>query len=334
VNDAAAPARHGADVADDERMRKLDIDAAATAALLQRVFGGSPAPTFERTPDGVSTQVYRVTRGSDTFYLRIAEEADDDLGTDAELHRRLRQLGIVIPDVIHVEPFDPDIGRSVMITTEVPGRSLADISRPAEAAAIARDAGRDLALVNGVPVDGFGFIRRRGAGWPLRGEYDHYDAFVTSHLPRVWPGALASLFTHAELDVIDSLLDQQRGLPPAQAALAHGDFDVTPIFCAGSRYTGLIDFGEIRGAEPFYDLGHFLLHDRETLPAALLPAVLHGYQHIRPLPADHAVLIRRSGVLLGMRQLCRWLGPPRGYALDHPAIAQRTRRIKELIAQP
>jgi hypothetical protein len=76
--------------------RKPDVDAAAIDALLQKVFGTSTPVTYERTPDGVSTQVYRLVRGSETFYLRIAEEADENLETDAELHQRLRDLGVKV----------------------------------------------------------------------------------------------------------------------------------------------------------------------------------------------------------------------------------------------
>jgi Ser/Thr protein kinase RdoA (MazF antagonist) len=117
------------------------------------------------------------------------------------------------------------------------------------------------------------------------------------------------------------------------AVLAHGDFDLTPIFCAAGRYTGLIDFGEIRGAEPLFDLGHFHLHDQESSPAVLLPALLRGYQRVQALPAGHQEDIRRSAIRLGLRQLCRWLGPPRHYPLDNPAVTHRARRIDELIAQ-
>lgn len=175
--------------------RKPDVDLGAVAALLRRVFRGSPRPTFERTADGVATQVYRVFRGTGTYYLRVAEEAHEDLGTDADLLQRLRGLGVSVAEVVHVEAFDADIGRSVLITTEVPGRSLAETTDPGEAALVAEAAGQDLALVNSIDVEGFGFIRRRGRGWPLRGEHRCYAAFLTSHLPGTWPGPLEQLFT-------------------------------------------------------------------------------------------------------------------------------------------
>ncbi len=137
------------------------------------------------------------------------------------------------------------------------------------------------------------------------------------------------LFTSDDLKVIAELIDQERCQPPARAHLAHGDFDISPVFCADGRYTGLIDFGEIRGADPLYDLGHFFLHDQETHPAALLPALLRGYQQGHPLLPGHQDCIRRSAVLLGLRQLCRWLGMSGRQQLT----AHRAQRISELIAQ-
>ncbi len=148
------------------------------------------------------------------------------------------------------------------------------------------------------------------------------------------PGVLTGLFSTAELDAIVELVEEAARRAPGSAHLAHGDFDVTPVFCVASRYIGLIDFGEIRGTEPEFDLGHFDLHDGETLATLLLPALLRGYQQVRPLPADHLQSIRRSAVLLGLRQLCRWLGPPRHRALDHPAVTSRAQRISELLARP
>jgi aminoglycoside phosphotransferase (APT) family kinase protein len=173
--------------------RKPDVDAAVLAALVRRAFGTSVPVRCERTPEGVSTQVYRLVRGPETFYLRVAEEPDENLETDAELHQRLLALGVRVPRVVFVEPFDATIGRSVAITTEVPGASLAAAAcRPAVARAVAEAAGEDLGMINRLTVDGFGWVRRRGPGWPLRAEHASYLAFLTSYLPASWPGPLGS----------------------------------------------------------------------------------------------------------------------------------------------
>ena len=170
------------------------MDSDALAVLVRRAFGTSLPVHCERTPDGVSSQVYRLVRGSETFYLRVAEEADENLETDAELHRRLLALGVRVPRMVFVEPYDAAIGRSVAITSEVPGVPLAAAGCPPEVAlAVAAEAGEDLAVINHVTVDGFGWVRRSGQGWPLRAEHTSYLPFLTSYLPVGWPGPLGSL---------------------------------------------------------------------------------------------------------------------------------------------
>jgi aminoglycoside phosphotransferase (APT) family kinase protein len=308
--------------------RKPDVDSDALAVVVRRAFGTSLPVHCERAPDGVSSQVYRLVRGSETFYLRVAEEADENLETDAELHRRLLALGVRVPRMVFVEPFDAAIGRSIAITSEVPGVPLAAAGCPPEVAlAVAAEAGEDLAVINHVTVDGFGWVRRSGPGWPLRAEHASYLSFLASYLPADWPGPLGSLFPGDVLTEVEAMLDSERARPPAEARLAHGDFDTTAIFCAEARYTGVIDFGEIRGTEPAFDLGHFRLHDREQVPDRLLPALLHGYGRVAEPPDERS--IRRSAVLLGLRQLCRWL--TRGYGLDHSAVVERAARIREVL---
>ena len=65
-----------------------------------------------------------------------------------------------------------------------------------------------------------------------------------------------ALFSASELDQLWSLLTSERRRDLESAWLAHGDFDATAIFYRDGRYSGLIDFGEIRGTEPLFDLGH------------------------------------------------------------------------------
>lgn len=147
-------------------IRKADIDTGAAEPLLREVFGTSVPLICQRTSDGVSAQVYRIWRGSEVFYLRIADEADENLETDAELHRRLRGLGVKVADILHVEPYNADIGRSTMITTEVPGVSLAEISDPAIAASVTEKAGADLISTVGQVRRRVGTRARGGRGNP------------------------------------------------------------------------------------------------------------------------------------------------------------------------
>jgi Ser/Thr protein kinase RdoA (MazF antagonist) len=170
--------------------------------------------------------------------------------------------------------------------------------------------------------------------WPLRGRFPDYADFVVSYLPDRWPGPLAALFSASELDRLWELVATERRRKLAGAWLAHGDFDTTAIFQTGGQYSGLIDFGEIRGTEPLFDLGHFLLHDHEHPPAPLVNDLLAGYGEEAALPGDHEQLVRRSAVLLGLRQLARWLGSLRNLRPDHPAATGRAARLRQLLLDP
>ena len=272
--------------------RKPDIDRRALEAMLQRVLG--PGLTVARTPSGVAAQVYRVQAAGRVVYARVAEDDHEDLSVDAALLERLGAMGLRVPRV-------------------------------------ARAAGRDLGLLSRVEVRGFGWIRRQPPVWPLRATSPTYAEFVTSYLPDPWPGPLAALFTAAELEHLWALVDRERGRDLEGGTLAHGDFDRTHIFHLGGDYSGLIDFGEIRGAEPLFDLGHFALWEREGGAVPLLDDLLAGYGEVAALPAGHVELIGRSAILLGLRQLARWLGPPRRLDRGHPMVTGRVARLRRLL---
>lgn len=263
-----------------ETVRKPDLVPEAVQALIDRAFGSQLPVSFERFPEGVSGQVYRLTRGPDVFFLRAAEEEGENLAIDAELHRQLRMRGVHVPEVVYMEHLDPVLERSVMITTEVPGRSLEQVPSVEAAQRVARSAGQDLALLNQVTVEGFGFVRRDGPSWPLAGQFPLYSDFVVSYLPAPWPGRLSELFDPMDIGHFENLIEEENRRPLTAAHLAHGDFDVTPIFHLDGVYSGLIDFGEIRGTEPLFDLGHFLLHDRESFPSPLIEHLVAGYEEL------------------------------------------------------
>jgi Ser/Thr protein kinase RdoA (MazF antagonist) len=130
------------------------------------------------------------------------------------------------------------------------------------------------------------------------------------------------------------LVDSERRRDLAGATLAHGDFDTTAIFQVDGHYSGLIDFGEIRGTEPLFDLAHFCLWEHQRTPLALWDDLLAGYGEVAALPAGHEELVDRSATLLGLRQLARWLRPPRSLGPGHPAVTGRWLVFASCLASP
>lgn len=307
--------------------REPDLPAGAVRSLVTRHLG--PGAAIDRTPEGVSSQVYRIARGHEAWYLRVAEEDGSSMAPELEVHARLRTLGVTVPEVVAFDERAPEIGRSVMVVREMAGEALSvDVDRTT-AAAVLRDAGRDLARVNEQPVDGFGWIRRDARGWPLRGEEDTYAGFVHADL-----GDLATfgsrILSAAELRSLERLLDEAAADTP-EPRLAHGDVSPPAIFHVGARYTGLIDFGEIRGAEWYLDVAYVSLCDGEDLPFPILGDLLAGYADVTELPDELPSLLRRSAVVFCINQLCRWFARDGEPGLTSSVARSRIARLKLLL---
>ena len=274
--------------------------------------------------------VYRAVADGVPYYLRLAEEPGQDMTTDALVLERLRARGARVPEVVAVSPPAAAFPRSWLIMTEIPGRSIARDGTDEEARQAAAAAGRDAAVINSVPVAGFGWVRRDGSAH-LAAELPSYRQFAGSGLPAPWPGALREAFGPSQLDALHELAAAEQDRPLRSGHLAHGDLDVTHVYAHDGRYSGVIDFGEMRGADPYFDLGHFLLHDGETRPARLFSSFLNGYCQVSPLPDGHVEAIRTSAILLGLRQLSHWLSPERAYPLRRPLVQHRIAALASLL---
>src|SRR5205823_4788530 len=183
----------------------------------------------ERVAEGVSTFVYRILCGDETFYLRVLPEAGASFAPEVAAHTLLRQRQVNVPEVLYFEQRNELLQRSIMMTTAIKGRPLSQ--SPALTVevreAIVTEAGRDLALINSVPVEGFGWVerdssdtRRLHAPWPT------YRAFALEW----WDADLAYLAKNAlsstEADMLERLLSQYDSyLNDEGSYLAHGDFD-------------------------------------------------------------------------------------------------------------
>jgi hypothetical protein len=171
---------------------------------------------------------------------------------------------------------------------------------------------------------------RRHAG--LRAGPGTDAGFAVSGLPARWPGWLAGACTTSGPGSLQAIVAQECQRPAAPAHLAHGDLDVTHIWPGRhGRSAGIIDFGEMRGADLFSGAGHFLLHDRQARPQPRFEDFLAGSAEAGLLPAGHRDQIRRPAVLSGVRQLSRWPGPRRNWPASRPARSRIT-RLRGLLA--
>ena len=285
------------------------------------VFGQAVPLVVEREPEGVSTVVYRITRGEEQFFMRLAEDDDDNLEVDALVHERLAALGVRTPAVVHVTRYDPRAARSLMITKHIGGRPLTAATDLSVRLAVLERAGEQIALINSVPVNGYSWVTRDVPTWPPAAEIPDYPSYVVADLPTPWPGDFEHLFTSEDLGLIENLIANEQRRSIEGAVLAHGDLGLDHIFELDGTYAGIIDFGEIRGTEPEFDLGVFANHSPREDRAALIDAMLTGYGRVAPLPDDIRHSMHAAGTLKVLRQLGRWLRPDFPHQRDPAALA-------------
>ena len=310
-------------------MRPDGPDPNEIRALVDRVFGPAGGGSVERVAEGVSTYVYRIHRRSETFYLRVLPEEGASFAPEVRVLALLRERRVRVPEVLYYDDCDDVLQHSVMVTSEIVGQHLGHRSADEATRRILRQAGRDLATINAIPVAGFGWIRRdRGAVLHLEGEHQTFSGFAREYLDRDLSALEGRVLSAPDTATIRALVEAHPAWLAAQRAwLAHGDFDATHIFQHDGRYTGIIDFGEIRGTDPWYDLGHFRMHDGETLPASVLDWLLEGYRSVVQLQPDYRLRIGFASLLIAVRALGRCLERRPEKVAGHHALASIQRDL-------
>lgn len=285
---------------------------------------------------GMSTPVFRVLIDEEVLWVRLGEEPGERRDGEAAAHRRLVADGLPVPEVMRYEAHPPELDRSIMLTAHIRGIPLSDLeldSRDGPIANAAREAGRALAKINRVPVQGFGWAfasseaaipvaeHRTRSSWA--GEYREASRVVVES--NVLEPEVARTL-HTDIERWAQVPDSTTG------ALAHGDFDTTHVYVDPERlvFTGIIDFGELRGADALYDLGHLWLHEGEQGRPRLFPYILDGYGEVTPLPTDAMEQIRIRSLAIGIRALAIQLGRPpstyRGWLTERLAHLVRPRK--------
>jgi hypothetical protein len=163
-------------------MRKADLDLCILAELVSRIMPPRERVRLQRTEAGVSAQVYPIRRHGEVFYLRVAEERSASLAPEVRVHDLLHQRGMRVPQVVYFEPFNEHLERSIMVTTAIAGEPVGQ--RPPDAAtrAVLHAAGQDLAVINSIPVQGFGSIKRdTSAVDPLEAAHATYRQYALEH---------------------------------------------------------------------------------------------------------------------------------------------------------
>lgn len=294
-------------------MPPVDVPDAAVQALLHRWFSGQE-PVSERMGSGGSTPVYRVIAGGTVAYLRLGEEPGERRDAEVRVHKLLRERGVPVPEILHYESAPPELDRSAALTSMIPGRPIDRHTPIAAVRRIARQAGRDLATINAIPVRGHGWVDAvRGEDRHLVAEYSIRADWAAEYLAATDTVVASGILNNGLHGTLRQAMHTWADLPDrGWSRLAHGDFDATHIYAGPEThtYTGIIDFGEIRGADPLYDLGHVYMHAADAFGTEVFDHLVAGYRERVDLPVDWRGEIRLQPIAIATRALAIQLGRP------------------------
>lgn len=237
---------------------------------------------IERVLKGSSTYVYRIITNTGTYCIRFLPE-NDSFATEVLTHNILCATGVSVPRVIKFEHKNELTGLSFMLLNELPGICIEDDKPVLNLDDILREAGRQLALIHSISVDGFGWVDRNSYDI-LRGEKNSFDEYFCEFLDSDLQTLCQYPFSNEErIRISDLMVTARKILNVQNAVLVHGDFDISHIFHSSGRYSGIIDFGEIRGNNRLYDLATFVGFYQDRI---LYSYLLEGYREITPLTEE------------------------------------------------
>ncbi|MBI9011534.1 MAG: aminoglycoside phosphotransferase family protein [Clostridiales bacterium] len=249
---------------------------------------------------GCSTFVYRITTDHRTYYIRFLPE-EGSFASEVLVHEKLSDLGMKVPKVLYFEEKNEITNLSLMILDEIPGDCIEDKSPEDNLKEILIEAGRELALLHTIPVNGFGWIDKK-SHLMLKGEKLEFEDYFCEYLKYDLDQLRLYDFTEDEQNLIEKHMQAAASFVKVEdAVLVHGDFDISHIFHDSGNYSGIIDFGEVRGNTRLYDLAIFIgLYQDEKSYSYLL----EGYSQISNLSEDDLYSIE----LIALSIIVRFLG--------------------------
>ncbi len=283
---------------------------------------------IEYVEEGYSTDIFRLLDNGQVYYLRIAPKGEN-FSSEFVAHKLLLDKGVEVPKILYAKDFNQQLGRSLMITTEIKGASVKELEDKDKLMKIVEKSGEQLALANSIPVKGFGWLDRTKKNVKeLNGIYDNYEEFAYNQLD----GLLKTLVDKTILDKstanqILKVLNKYKYIFANydQAYLAHGDFDAGHIYQDNGNYSGIIDWGDIRATSIYHDLAHF-----ETFSPELFKYLIAGYQHVKKLPKDYQLRISLEGVSFAIGKLW-WTAKNRPNRLqNHRAFDYINKKLDKL----
>ncbi len=265
---------------------------------------------------GVSTNVFNLVYKDENLYLKIIEDTNT-LKCLLKANTLMLDKNIHIPEIIFSkENTENIIGLPYYIEKAILGNSIEKISDNSITKDILVMAGEDLAKINSIQVGGFGDIENEEEG-QLKARHSSYLDFALEDFESRIEELknLQIIDTQIELSIKKYLEANIKLLEEDNISfLSHGDFCTEHIYSNNNKYSGIIDFGDIRGCNKYHDLGHFYTFNSDSFAH-----LVKGYNYIYQLPSNYLERVKLDAIIFGVRKL-HWVARNRPHKIKNHAV--------------
>lgn len=258
-------------------------------SLLEKYFGDTYFTLKQGSGQGNHlTFLARHTEG--TYFLRIENGPDEDdyMEVEAEIMRRVRNLGIPTPKIFAVDASRKEYPFAYQIMEHLAFRDLNELYRAGDLnlSAILIQLGKDMALWQSIPIEGYGPFDVDGLRTDrcLKGLHADYPSYFGLNLENhlnylVDHDFFSAQYAGSLWSVIEKHLPLLN-LP--KPCLVHKDMALWNLLGDSDRIQSYIDWDDAVAGDPCDDIalmGCFF-------SGAELEPLIRGYSYVQPLPAE------------------------------------------------
>lgn len=134
-------------------------------------------------------------------------------------------------------------------------------------------------------MSGFGFLKQNPTG-AMAGPYDSWKRTLAQLVDDLQPLVEAKILAERMHGQLVARLNEAASIVVPNSRFLHGDFHSRHLFTVGVRLAGIIDWSDVAGGDPWFDIARFSM-SQDGYTDALLRGYLDGEQ----LPADFDIRI-------------------------------------------
>ncbi len=278
-----------------KKANKIEIDKSWVQQLIDLTIPENKTYSIEKVEHNFSTIVFKIS-GKETNWLRIAVDKKENFTPEVILLKKLIEKEVKVPEILFFENFSPKLnGHSFMLISDIKGDQMnKDITKET-----LQEAGKELAKINSLRFDKFGMIERFDNNiTEIKGsKKNHVNFILDSYKEKLLKISENNFITSDELNQIRNFIEQNKSLLNIdQGNLVHGDFNLNHIFQENGHLSGIIDFGDAKISNQFYDLAYFKICHRNHFED-----LFGGFKQTITLPESWENIMKITTLAVGIR---------------------------------